>query len=86
MDSNTTRPVAVFRSSGISASVFKNRAKTEDRTTSFYKVSLQRTYNDGEKWKTTGSLSRNDLPIAALLLQKAWDFVVEAENTRQDDE
>ncbi len=86
MDSKTTRPVAVFRSSGVSASVFKNRAKTEDRTTSFYKVSLQRSYNDGEKWKTTGSLSRNDLPIAALLLQKAWGYIVDAEDQGQHDE
>ena len=86
MESTTNRPVEVFRTSGISASVFKNRAKTEGRTTPFYKVSLQRTYKDGEKWQTTGSLSRNDLPIAALLLQKAWDFVVEAENKGQDDE
>ena len=85
MESTSNRPVEVFRASGITASVFKNRAKTEDRATPFYKVTLERSYNDGEKWQTTGSLSRQDLPVAALLLQKAWNFIVEAEaKTRKD--
>ena len=84
MESTTNRPVEVFRASGISASVFKNRAKTEGRTTPFYKVSLQRTYKDGEKWQTTGSLSRDDLPTAALLLQQAWEYIVQAEADAKD--
>ena len=85
MESTSNRPVEVFRAYGITASVFKNRAKTEDRAAPFYKVTLERTYNDGEKWQTTGSLGRQDLPVAALLLQKAWNFIVEAEaKTRKD--
>ena len=85
MESRSNRPVEVFRASGVSASVFKNLPKTEDRATPFYKVTLERFYKDGDKPKSTNSLGRNDLPVAALLLQKAWNFIVEAEaKTRKD--
>ena len=78
-NSTTTRPSKVFRLRGLSASVFENRAKAKGRDTTFFKVSLQRTYKDGDEFKTTSSLSRDDLPIAQLLLKKAWAFILESE-------
>jgi hypothetical protein len=76
----STKPVKVFRFRGISASIFANTAKTADREVSYYKVSLQRTYKDGDKFQTTHSFGRDDLPIAALLLKKAWTFILESED------
>ena len=84
MESKSNRPVERFRSRGVTASVFRNASKDKDRPP-FYKVSLQRTYKDGDEFKTTASLGRDDLPIAALLLQNAWEFIVEAESPDQDD-
>lgn len=75
----STKPVKTFRFRGVSASIFKNRAKNVDRGASFHKVSLQRTYKDGDEFKTTTSFGRDDLPVAALLLQRAWEFVLDAE-------
>ena len=63
------------RANGVAASVFKNAAKTKDGETTFYKVALTRTYRDGDEFKSTNSLGRDDLPVAALLLQKAWFFI-----------
>ena len=73
----TAQPVETFRHRGLSVSVFENTS--EDGKTVYHKVSLQRTYRQDDEWKTTQSLSRDDLPIAALLLQKAWEYVLEAE-------
>ena len=78
------KPVKVFRLRGISASVFEN--ESEDGKSSFHKLSLQRTYRQDNEWKTTQSLSRDDLPIAALLLQQAWEFILQAEARGNADE
>jgi hypothetical protein len=76
------KPVKVFRLRGISASVFANQAKTGERTVTFYKVSLQRTYKDGDDFKTTTSFSRDDLPVCMHVLQQAWVFILETESKR----
>ena len=80
MESSTTtrKPVKVFRLRGISASVFANPAGN-GREAPYHKVSLQRTYKVGEEFKTTTSFGRNDLPVAGLLIQKAWEFIIETE-------
>ena len=64
---SAAKPVKVFRSRGVSASVFANQAKSDGRDITFHKVSLQRTYKDGDEWKTTTSFSRDDLPDTRLL-------------------
>ena len=78
MESSTTKPVKVFRLLGVSASVFANKAP-KGRNTPFYKVSVQRTYKDGDEFRSTTSLGRDDLPIAEVLIHKAWEFVLESE-------
>ena len=85
MAQTSTKPVKVFRSKGVSASVFANHAKSDGQDVTFHKVSLQRTYKDGDEWKTTSSFSRDDLPIARLLLDRAWEFILDAEATHSTD-
>ena len=75
------KPVKVFRSRGVSASIFANHAKSDGRDITFHKVSLQRTWKDGDEWKTTSSFSRDDLPVVRLLLDRAWEFILDAEST-----
>src|SRR5438270_7881485 len=75
-------PIKVFRLRGVKAAVFENRG---DQGV-FHKVSLQRIYREGEEWKTTTSLGREDLPVARLLLQRAWEFVLETESARNREE
>lgn len=70
-----TRPLRTFRLKGVKASVFENRTEQG----AFYKTSLQKVYKDGEEWKTTTSLGRDDLPVARLLLGRAWEFILETE-------
>ena len=49
------KPVETFRARGVSAAVFANHAKSEGRDITFFKVSLDRAYKDGDEWKHTSS-------------------------------
>ena len=60
--SKVTAPIKTFRDRGLSAAIFENHGKSDDRDVPFHKVSLQRTYKDGDEFKTTNSLGRDDLP------------------------
>ncbi len=79
----TTKPVRVFRLRGLSARVFRNYAKDKDNKTPFFKVSLQKTYRDGEEFKTTTTLSRDDLPVADMLLKWAWGYILVTEEKQK---
>ena len=74
MAQNSSKPVKTFRLRGISVSVFANQAKSEGRDIVFHKVSVQRTYKDGDDWKTTQSFGRDDLPVVQLVLKRAFEF------------
>jgi hypothetical protein len=77
--SNTknTRPVEVIRLRGVSASIYANPVK--DRARPLYKVSLRRTYRKDSEFKSSTAMGRDDLPIAAMLLKKAWLRILELE-------
>lgn len=76
-DQEKNKPAQQYRLRGLAVSVFANTAK--DRSTPFYKVSMQKTYKDGDEFKTTTSLGRDDLPVADLLLRQAWVWILERE-------
>jgi hypothetical protein len=73
----TITPAQQYRLRGLGVSIFANQAK--DRDVPFYKVSMQKTYKDGKDFRTTTSLGRDDLPVADLLLKKAWAWILERE-------
>lgn len=76
-DNKKNRPVHTERMRGLYAAIFANTAKESSQP--YYKVTLQRTYMDGDEHKTTYSLSRDDLPIAQLLLQRSWVWIIDQE-------
>lgn len=80
------KPVKVIRVRGISASVFANHGKSDGRDITFHKVSVQRSYKDGDDWKQTTSFGRDDLPIVNTVLQRAWEFILDAEASRSKEE
>ena len=79
MATATNKPINVFRRRGVKVSVFENFANNGEQDIVFHKVSLQRIYRDGEEWKTTTSLGCNDIPVARMLLQRAWEFVLDTQ-------
>ena len=82
----SNKPVKVIRLRGVSASIFANHGKSDGRDITFHKVSIQRSYKDGEEWKETTSFGRNDLPVVILVLQRAWEFILDTEASRRKEE
>jgi hypothetical protein len=70
----TNPPMKKFRAGPICATVWNNHAKEGEGE--YKTVSFERSYKDKDgAWKTTSSLRMNDLPKAALVLQKAYEFL-----------
>jgi hypothetical protein len=86
MAQTSAKPVKVFRLRGISASVFENHSKNAEKPVTYHKVSLQRTYMDGDNFKTTTSFGRDDLPVCVHVMQQAWAFILDAESKRTTDD
>lgn len=70
------KPVKTFRLHGLSVSVWANQAQRREEAFTFYKVTIAKTYKDGDDgFKTTSSLAADDLPVVSFLLMKAYDFI-----------
>lgn len=74
-----TKPVKVFRDRGLSVSVFANKATVGDREMTFFNTYIQRSYKDGDQYKTTHALGKDDLPRGQLLFAQAWEWIVNEE-------
>jgi len=71
--SEKKRPEKKFRAGAVTATIWKNQ--TEDNK-EYSTVSFERSYKDKNgEWKTTNSLRVNDLPKAAMVLNKAYEFL-----------
>lgn len=79
-------PAQVFRARGVKVSVFENVGQAGGRESKFYKTTVQRVYKEGEEFKTTTSLGRDDLPVARMLMQRAWEWIIEAESAQAQEE
>jgi hypothetical protein len=71
-------PLKKFRAGAVSATVWNNQ--TKDGEGEYKSISFERHYKDKEgAWKSTTSLRMNDLPKAALVLQKAYEYLTLSE-------
>jgi hypothetical protein len=73
------KPIHKIRYGAVVASIWENKGKGG---VAFASVTVERLYKDDEdSWKSTGSLSRTDLPNAVKALDEAHTFL-----TRERDE
>lgn len=79
------KPVHTVRFRGVSASVFENKTQVQNREVIFHKVAVSRTYRDGDEWKSTTSFGRDDLPVVTLVVQRAYEWILDAEANRGKD-
>jgi hypothetical protein len=70
---SSNRPVDKVRIGNITAAIFDNSGQKY----TFYSLKLEQSYKEGETWKNTDSLGRDDLLVAAKPLDKAHDRIVE---------
>jgi hypothetical protein len=71
-------PERKFRAGAVAATVWLNKGQNaQGEETEYRTVSLERSYTDKQgQWQHTTTLRMNDLPKAAVALQKAYESVV----------
>jgi len=70
-------PEKKFSAGAISATVWKNAGKSKQGEPVEYRtITLQRSFKKDGAWQNANSLRLNDLPKAALLLNKAFEWLV----------
>jgi len=76
-----TRPVAKFAAGQVSAAIWENEVTTKaGKKVTMLKASVERRYKDKDgQWKSSGSFSRNEIPMAIYCLQKSFDHIIEGQ-------
>jgi len=70
-------PEMKFRAGAVSATVWQNEGQRDGEVTQFNTIAIERSYKDKKDvWQKTNSLRINDLPKAALVLTKAYEYLV----------
>ena len=77
------KPVKVCRDRNLSVSIFPNTATVRGKEMTFFNSQIQRSYKDGDEFKATHSLGKDDLLRAAQLLSQAWTWIVDEETSRR---
>jgi len=74
-------PVAKFKAGQVSSAVWVNEVQMPRGTVKILKATIQRRYKDKEgNWQSSGSFSRNEIPLAIYCLQKAFEKIIELQN------
>lgn len=69
------QPVREIKIGAIKSAIWRNETKNGP----MFAVSLSRVFKDGDEWKSTTSLRRDDLPIAELVLARSFAAVLDLE-------
>ena len=71
-------PIKKFRAGSISCAIWENEANIGGRQVPILKATVERRYKDKDgQWKSSGSFSRNEIPLAIYCLNKAFEAMVE---------
>ena len=74
-------PVARFKAGQVSAALWENEVQMPRGAVKILKATIQRRYRDKNgEWQSSGSFSRNELPLAIHCLQKAFEKIIELQN------
>ena len=71
-------PVAKFKAGQVASAVWENTIQVKGAAVTVLKATVQRRYKDRDGiWKSSGSFSRNEIPMAIYCLQKAFEKIIE---------
>ena len=80
-----TGPLKKFRAGQVSCALWENEAKVNGRSVTMLKVTVERRDKDkNDKWQSSGSFSRNEIPLAIYCLQKAFEAIVEEQSVQPE--
>lgn len=80
------KPEIVFKIGPVRASVFRNIIQKEGKSIQLPKVVVEVRYKDKttNRWKSTNSLSINEIPKAIVALQKAFEYLTQNKTSSQN--
>jgi len=67
------KPAHEIRTNGIRATIWKNDTASGPR----FNTTFERSYRDGEQWKTTDSFGRDDLLLLAHVATEAFRWIAQ---------
>jgi len=72
------QPIEKFRAGQVTCALFANEITVEGKQHRILKAAIGRRYKDRNgNWKTSQSFSRNEIPLAVYVLQKAFEYMIE---------
>ena len=75
------KPIAKFRAGQVASALWENQIDIKGRTVTILKATVQRRYKDHDgNWQSSGSFSRDEIPLAIHCLQKAFEQIVETQS------
>jgi len=79
-------PVKKFSAGSISCALWENEVTTANgRKAPMLKATIDRRYKDkAGQWKSSGSFSRNEIPLVQYVLGKAFEAMVEERQSGDD--
>ena len=75
-------PVARFKIGGVSAAIFQNDGEHGP----FHTATIERSYKDGDEWKTSNSFGTKDLAALAAVSQHALGTCLELDGAGEADD
>lgn len=70
-------PLKKITAGGVSCALWENQATVDGRKVNLLRATVERRYKDKDgTWKSSGSFSRNEIPLAIYCLMKAFDIMV----------
>jgi hypothetical protein len=79
-------PVKKYSAGSISCALWENEAQVNGRTVGILRATVERRYKDKEgTWKSSGSFSRNEIPLVIHCLLQAFAAMV-GEKSDSDEE
>ena len=80
------KPVQKFRAGQVSCALWENDITVSGRKIKVLKATVERRYKDSDgTWKSSGSFARNEIPLAIYCLQKAFEHILDEQNTGSED-
>ena len=79
-------PVHKIRTGVIEIAIWRKTVESKDGDFEVYNSSLSKSYKDKDgEWQTTNNYNLNDLPVVAMLTQKAFEWIkLEAKSTEEE--
>lgn len=79
--SESSKPVKKFRAGHLELAVWANQIEIQETQITSYSVTMKKSIKVNDEWKETNSLFTQELPIAMMLMYKAYDWIYFAEKS-----